>query len=61
MILPALVRHWELRLRDDFEERAAIIEYDARRTRAESERMTEEQIRARESKTRPAAGVEAAS
>lgn len=29
MILPALVRHWSESLRGDFEERAAIIEYDA--------------------------------
>lgn len=43
--LPASVADWPDDAREDYEERAAIIEYDGRRNRADAERMAEKMVR----------------
>lgn len=45
--LPALVRWWPPELREEWEERAAILEYDARMERGRAERAAESIIRDR--------------
>lgn len=45
MILPANRAAWPLKLREEFEERAAIVEYLACYSRQEAERLAELDIR----------------
>lgn len=44
--LPGTVARWPLRWREDFEERAGILEYEAGLDRAEAERQAEAIVRA---------------
>lgn len=43
--LPALVRDWPAEAREELEERAAILEYDARMERGRAERAAEHIVR----------------
>lgn len=45
--LAALVKHWPVEAREEYEERVAILEYDARMTRERAERAAENIIRER--------------
>ena len=45
--LAALVRHWPAEAREEWEERAAVLEYDAKMTRERAERAAEHIVRDR--------------
>lgn len=45
MTLPFSITDWPADAREAFEERAAIVEYEAHRSRKEAERMAEEMVR----------------